>query len=209
MQVSTDSNFNTIVYDSCAKNGSCNGSASSVQIPVLFDNPSTCINRCINYGDQYYWRVRVWQADGQSTVSSIKSYEYSFTHPGPSVIYNVPTNAKPGNTAVFVDKSNCYNSNGSSYDCKELTLDTCTAADTLNNHKCYKWNFGDNITRGENLSIVYTTGDATHIYPSAGSYSSNLRICDDEGCCSLTGSITIKSGNAGELPQWSEISPFQ
>ena len=181
------------------------GSANTAIIPMSTSPTSSCAPICsyINYGTHYYWRVKVWQNDGQAsdwiyytnpTSSPVNTYIYPYAHPGPLVSYTYvpPINIVPGATVTFIDSSICYYNDGSSYACSAGVSNT------------YTWWF----ERASNTtSDITTKSNPSHVYVSPGPYTTKLTVCDDIDCCSKIQNITVKT-NVNSVPQWWEISPF-
>lgn len=222
----SDTDFEAgIVFDSGFIGATAvNGQTEQIMLPVLLSstNPtSSCAPNCdyINYGVNYYWRVKVWEATtgydsgwvnyvdthtlpplnnyiatGYPTNADDKdqnasSYTYPFAHPSPMIFFTPPETIAPSVPATFVEGSTCYNSNGSSYLCR-------TSGSTS-----YTWWFGDGDTSN-------TKGNVTHTYIQPKVYATKLQVCDDIGCCYATGSARVGSSKANTVPQWWEISPY-
>lgn len=206
MQLSTDSAFANIIYDSDQVNTITN----TVQLPAIsasINGTSTCAPNCnhINYGVPYYWRVKVWNKDDQPSSDYIiytnsdtkNTLTFPFTHPRPSVNYTVSANIIPHAVVTFTDTSTCFSSDGSSHFCSSDSFNT------------YKWWF----TNPNNPTPDATTfGSANWTYANAATYSSSLQICDNDGfdadpkCCpAKENPVTVKSNT---VPNWQEISPF-
>jgi hypothetical protein len=49
-------------------------------------------------------------------------------------------------------------------------------------------------------------GSSSYSYTQSGKYTTGLKICDNLGCCPVTGSVTVT--NPQNVPEWREISPF-
>jgi hypothetical protein len=224
LQISKNPQFNDdgIVVDKIVSgiSAAC-GATNKVIIyvfPASVKSTSLCQNlaqKCnyINYNTSYYWRVKVWDSSGKNSgwINSTSRYTYPWKHPGPAVIYSFPANNSPAEPVLFVDVSRCYNNDGTSYPCKNLTSGTCSAAPDYNgdgDRDCYKWVFGDNSIDAGNKGTSYIIGDATHIYRVPKTYPSSLQICDMIGCCSATANVYVGPNKAIDLPQWKEISPF-
>ena len=140
LQISTSKeNFeNNIIFDSSIKNG------QSQSINVIVFN-SAANNAGINFGQEYYFRIRVWDsanktsgwiyyngnidgnlnsppepiADGTKDINEATPYKYPFSHAGPYVVYDVPPQTPPGTPVLFSDSSICYNDT-TSYRCDTL-----------------------------------------------------------------------------------------
>jgi len=206
LQISTSPTFNTTVFDSCSASGSCSclttgncdQSATSISVFVLPSSTNATVQH-LTYGATYYWRVKVWDAfTGKdsgwvsytnASSNPVNTYTYPYAHPSPWISYSTPTSASPGTWVVFVDQSNCYDRNQNSYSCSSLTSNT------------YTWTYRDGYADN-------TLGNASHRYSSPGTYGTKLQICDDIGCCYATAGVHITNSNANNVPQWSEISPY-
>ena len=197
IQISTGSGSdfdNNIVVDSTVL-----GDANKIQIPVFPASTYSNSNH-INYGVDYYWRVKVWESQtnyNSGWVYYSGNYIYPFNHPAPSVICSVPQNNAPG-AVSFLDNSICYNDDGTFYLCRTKTSNT------------YAWWFNlPSFTSVYNTSSDDTIkGDATHTYSQSKTYLTALKVCDDGGCCYAPLSVTVGTSNAGKVPQWWEVSPF-
>jgi hypothetical protein len=229
MQISTDSDFKNIVYDSCAANGDgingpdCNGSANSVPVYVMFTSASSSTPH-INYGVPYYWRVKVWRTNngkdsgwiyydgiaGTPKMRDAVKYAYPYLHPSPTMSYNISADASPTTPAVFTDLSLCYNSDGTSHYCNDSTLG---ASNT------YKWWFkypSENLSDISSYQVSSAPTSISYTYVLPGTYPTKLQVCDGaepdsdnpDGCCSARNSATVRTTNAQKVPQWWEISPF-
>lgn len=224
LQISTDPAFDdNITFDT----GLQTGSVTSVNLTVSARSMSSCKGvpsndgsyigcNFINYGDSYYWRVKVWDSAGKNSgwVNYSGTYTYDYAHPSPDIIYSVPTGVEPGGEATFLDVSNCWkvqNGNVVQTDCSQLT--NCSAGSS-----CYQWWF--KIPTSASVSDYLSTHSAdstfqgspttgADVYNTAGTYKTALKICDEIGCCFLPQTIRIGSSNASTLPQWQEISPFK
>jgi len=214
LQISTSPDFNQgdIVVDKLVSGISlaC-GSLNQVPIFVLpraSNNTDDCVGSfgyCdfINYGVDYYWRVKVWEETtgfDSGWVNYDGTYRYPYDHPAPDISYFISTDIHPGDTVKFTDSSMCYDSAGNNYFCSTLSPDSgdhvCSAAI---DGKCYTWTFSDG-------AVDYTIGSTKHVYASSG--PSSLEICDELECCALSQDVNMSSGGGGEIPQWKEISPF-
>ena len=159
----------------------------------------------ISYGHTYYWRVKVWDQNDRSSswVPGPDSFEtYPHPFPSPEFTFSGPTAGASSSTASllavvepnapvsFSDNSVCYDIDETSYLCK-TNLDTT-----------YTWTFGDDQSN-------HTRGNTTHTYITPGTYTVNLNVCDDVGCCNFeedveVGDAPVNPGN----PLWREINPF-
>ena len=198
LQVSTDSNFSNIAYESCDEvmNGDCDGSAESVTILV---------SPALNYGTSYYWRVRVW--DDTTVDPAWTNYPDTFTtyaHQAPAVSYTMsPTPATVNQEVSFTDNNfMCWLSSGASYSCY------------IKDENTYQWWFGDDSDTGStaiscSVSDATICGNASHTYDLSGSYPTELQVCDDIGCCSTTASLSVEAAKTNTVPQWWEITPYK
>ena len=226
LQISTSSgdDFDSNkVFDTGIVPGSAQSKGIYVYSPVT--NPaadcSSSTGACgsyINYGSntKYYWKIEVWDKNGQSASDATTvAYTFPYAHPAPAVIYTVPTSVAPTNAADFTDQSICYDDNGGQYDCKQLVPDSslgthvCSAAtgvDAAGKNACYSWWFN---LLNKTTPDDWTIGSTTNSYPLSGTYTTKLQVCDDIGCCSATTNLKVGTSNAGIVPQWWEISPYQ
>ena len=198
LQVSTDSNFSNIAYESCDEviNGDCDGSAESVTILV---------SPALNYGTSYYWRVRVW--DDTTVDPAWTDYPGTFAtypHQAPAVSYAMsPVPATVNQEVSFTDNNSmCWLSSGAFYSCN------------IKDENTYQWWFGDDSDTGStaiscSVSDATICGNASHTYDLSGSYSTELQVCDDIGCCYTTASLYVEPVKANTVPQWWEITPYR
>jgi len=170
----------------------------------------------LNYDTDYYWRVKVYDNQGHSTDwyyggTAKTGPGDQFTtavHAWPNPIYTVaPSSAPLVNSTVnvaFSDSSMCYKTGSSvPYRCSCLKEDgtplspACVDPQLGN---AYLWSFGDtdsSTTKG-NIDL--------HKYTEAKNFNTQLRVCDDIGCCTAKNNVTVLP--AGSVPEWREISPF-
>jgi len=161
-------------------------------------NPSGTINvqyvyvRAVPTGDDlaysttYYWRVKVYDANGNSgwlyppgtsTSPGTPFTTASHAYPFPSFSFS-PLKPTPGQNITFTDSSQCYGV-------------SCT----------YAWDFDNNGTTDST-----TAGTVTHSYPNPGTYTVKLGLTDNLGYyCSYTNPITVSS--PGQKFEWKEIAP--
>jgi hypothetical protein len=153
----------------------------------------------LNYGTNYYWRVKSWdELGGVSEWSDLQTYTYEYPHPAPSVIYNIPASVAKGQPAYFSDISRCYfDGSGTDYACSGTNPNS-------NEKNDYGWWFMDPNKSSPDQTTV---GSVNYTYSSPRSYASKLQVCDEIGCCSASKNINIKSTNSAELPGWREIAP--
>ena len=185
--------------------GVASGSLQQQMILVKLD-ATTAGGDYITYNTPYYWRVKVKNSSGVSSVwiyydadddndfDENDTYTYGYTHPAPVPAYSYsPTTVYPLDEVTFSDSSVCYYYDESN----QVANSLCSAlANTT-----YAWTFGDSATSTNK-------GDTTHTYAQYGTLNTSLYICDDLGCCTTYGNIVIKSAGNGEIPSWKEISPF-
>jgi len=172
----------------------------------------------LTYGTTYYWRARVYNAFG---VSSVWRYGISFTlkkHPYPDTSFSAelqsPTLVNGSDTGTFTDKSICYQNDGTNnhpnieqYNCNENNPVT-------NNPNNYKWWFeiptvANPIQYINDNSLApndSTVGDTSYEYKTKGGRTPTLEVCDELGCCFDYHNINIR--DPANVPQWQEISPF-
>jgi len=228
LQISTSADFKDedIVYDT----GVTDGPATIVQVIVLPVSSGQTIKH-IHYGESYYWRVKVWQEPRLGQIGEVTSgwaeyldsvavpantYTYPFEHPAPVVKYTPPTNSTLARPASFTDESKCYDNNGDSYLCKDITEPNCVAyAGSAKVESCYEWWFeipnSVTIPEGVDEYIANHNQNATDKGDSYWQYSKNMRyktalqVCDDIGCCNLGKEIRVGTSN---LPGWKEVTPF-
>lgn len=140
LQISTNSSFSKIIFDS----GKQNGTANQAQFPVLLSTvKSTSTDACvstqscnfINYGVTYYWRVKVWDGSKASAWQNGDNFLYPHAHPAPIITYSVPDNVFKNTKAIFQDMSICYHDDGSQYYCKDLLVNS-TAPASLSSILC-------------------------------------------------------------------------
>lgn len=165
----------------------------------------------LTYDKTYYVRARVWD-DGGLNSGWVQYYDAAnpdgddnpntFTKdPGPYPHPDFdcpPADTEPGESALFIDKSICYEKiiggDGiiwSPYDCE------------TESSVAYLWNFGDDQTS-------LTRGNVTHIYNAAAIYNVSLRVTDDNGSCIVIKQCPISTipPAVSPLPEWKEVSPF-
>jgi len=191
-----------------------NGTKNSQLVEVV---PSPAPSDSLTYDTTYYWRVRVWDSEGNrsdcgypdgwcyppSGFSSPPGTSfYKDPHPYPFVEFECQNISKSGplskcekikpkaivgDTIKFVDESKCYLTGAASSE-----YDCKTGSSTT-----YSWDFGDGNTSNHK-------GDVSHIYQKQGIYNVKLTVCDDVGCCTKLHTIYVGL----KLPKWKEISPF-
>ena len=206
-QVDDNSNFSSpevdiVVADLDNPSGSTNSQAVIVR-PI----PTTVGGNYLSYGTTYYWRVRVWDRNGRSSVwigsgDSHTTYLHSF--PSPAFIGSSETAVtrllfgsllslfNPNEPVTFLDNSVCHNNDQTTYRCKDRPTNI------------YSWNFGD----GSTSNVI---GGVTHTYTTAGTYTVGLQVCDDVGCCTYQTTVEIGEGDTptgGGSLLWKEINPF-
>jgi len=176
----------------------------NVQVIPYITRPTQGVNSgFINYGVDYYWRVKVYSNNtdsgwiyydnfaGTAEIGDAISFEYGYSHPAPFVNFQLAeTTAVIGQETTFIDNSICYN-NASPYvfACKGLP-------------SAYAWNFGDGSTSNK-------SGSVSHIYNSLDprNKTTSLSICDDAGCCMASNDIRVRNETDTELPRIREIAP--
>lgn len=176
------------------------------QIIVVRPIPTTLGGNYLAYGETYHWRVKVW--DIKNRVSTWIENPTSFptyAHPFPAPDFSVSTQTgfngsataslltviEPNTSVTFVDNSVCYNSDETTYRCRDRALNE------------YTWTFGDGTTSN-------VRGDVAHTYAIAGTYTVNLHIVDDIGSCNFSTTIGASATTGtGGLFLWKEITPFQ
>lgn len=155
----------------------------------------------LSYGQQYFWRVRVWDLNNRNSgwivykLAGIPAPVITNDHAAPTIRFAPNfTSIEAGEAIVFIDSSLCYDNNQNSYLCKTNPATT------------YTWTFGDGIVGNDH-------GNTSHVYNDVGTYNAVLRICDELGIC-CEDDIDIQVGTAGtdggdtNPPEWQEISPF-
>lgn len=230
-----------------ATNGNgTSGNAETAYFDVVVDHGETTIDNKLHfsyrtsyptYPIQYYWRVRVsdanhgldsatWYYGGSSTTkpglsftTPLHPYPYASFAPKVSPVTLTATYAN----SVFYDSSICFKNNGDQYNCAcALSTDTCNS--TQRNNTTYKWWFKNTSTNwltyvGANnpdstakpsLELVNKTA-AYWAYNDPGIYIPVLQVCDSTTptpyCCYGLSDIVIKS--PGTVPIWREVSPLE
>ena len=190
VQISTNSNFNSIFIDSCLspEPETCNsGNPSQNYVPIT----------SLGYDTTYYWRVKAKDAQGKWSDGWATGTPFTTTPhrwPTPEFVFN-PFSPCVGEIVNFYDQSTCYDASNNPYPCANENPIT-------HNFNAYLWDFGDNTT-SSNLATT------THIYNIIGEYNVKLHITDtslapDSGTCFAEHSIRISV----LLPVWKEIAPW-
>ncbi len=153
----------------------------------------------LSYNTKYYWRVRVYDSNNNSSVwyygHTFRTPAHAYPNPGftPS-----PASApliSGIDSVTFTDSSMCFDSTETSYLCSSKN-------NPSGQPNQYSWTFGDN---GDHVDDS-TVGSPSHNYTVIGTYISSLQVCDDVDCCSTSSSITVR--NPLGVPIWKEVSPF-
>jgi len=178
----------------------------------------------------YYWRIRVY--DNQTPQQHYSDWQYgpTFTTPPHARPYTQfsfsPLNPTVGINVSFYDSSNLGSGDQSTCYCTNAPGSPCYASygasylchSNPNNHTniSYSWTFDEShpLVVGNTSSNKIT--QVSHSYSLAGTYHTDLKICDSElgnpvtdmydSCSCVPLSVPVRSTNP--LPQWQEISPF-
>jgi len=149
-----------------------------------------------NWNTNYWWRVKVKNQQGVwsgwSNVDNFNTPQHAY--PWPDFTHQPQTPAA-GEEISFIDSSTCYDSGESPYFCK------------TNTGNRYQWDFEDDgqIDCDSNINSA-CRGDVTHIYPTAGDYTTRLYVTDDAGTCDTTGDTPITTQLP--LPEYKEVPPI-
>ena len=220
IQVSHDPNFGSgnidFDYNSLSSSPNLDKPSGTVNNQSVFvkTSPEFESNK-LSYNTTYSWRVKVYDSTGLDSgwVTAGQTFTTPL-HAYPSPVLTVsPASAPLANNVdnvSFIDssatiQSMCYKPGGTSYLCNAITQTDCTTYAAANGVTgCYEWWF--NHINDTTPPDDFTIGGTSHPYTSVGNYSTWLQICDDVGCCSAPGSVTVKSPL--NVPEWKEISPF-
>ena len=222
MQVSHDPNFGAgnidFDYNSLSSSPNLDKPSGTVNNQSVFvkTSPGFESNR-LSYNTTYSWRVKVYDSTGLDSNWVVAGQTFTTPlHAYPSPVLTVSPSSAPLANNVdnvsFIDssatsQSTCYNKDGTSYLCNSLTPAACTAAPSYNGTKdCYAWWFDYAHKTTPDDFTIGSINNPPHPYTSVGNYLTRLQICDDVGCCSTPGSVTVKSPLS--VPEWKEISPF-
>jgi PKD domain len=198
IQIDDNSDFSSLAVNYDTGAGALNNPSGTVNSgSIAVDNRFGDLY----FGNTYYWRVKVY--DNQGDVSRWYYGGTTITAPGtsfstdahawphPSFTFSPPT-PLVNNPVSFTDASTCYDASNNPQSC------STTGART------YTWTFGDS-----NTSSV--KGNVSHSYTAAGTYATDLKICEGSNCCNASDSTPVSSvivKTATTVPTWKEISPF-
>ena len=222
MQVSHDPNFGAgnidFDYNSLSSSPNLDKPSGTVNNQSVFvkTSPGFESNR-LSYNTTYSWRVKVYDSTGLDSNWVVAGQTFTTPlHAYPSPVLTVSPSSAPLANNVdnvsFIDssatsQSTCYHTDGTFYLCNSLTPAACTAAPSYNGTKdCYAWWFDYAHKTTPDDFTIGSINNPPHPYTSVGNYLTRLQICDDVGCCSTPGSVTVKSPLS--VPEWKEISPF-
>jgi len=195
VRIGTDSVFEVDSNDDAvlgADEFTCSGSICSAQTSSLSFSPlAESWISWANYGDTFYWKVRVEDSNNNwSSWSDTDSFESSVhTYPKPRFSFD-PKDPNVDTVVMFTDSSLCYDSLNQAYNCRE----------DVDNR--YLWSFGDSGVCDSNSNSL-CRGSATHTYSDVLDYTVSLQITDGLGTCSTETAIrTILS-----VPDYKEVPP--
>jgi len=196
IQVDNNSDFSSPEVDSCKIINPGNSYSIGVCCPG-----SPC---SITYGNQYYWRLRVWDSkDATSTDWIYPPSSPGSPTPSPGTSFTTPSHAYPSpnffpspqNPAIaevvtFIDSSKCYSSPGN-------TEYSCSAGGSIS----YLWDFDNGQTSTKK-------GNATTTYTTTGPKTVRLTITDNSLTPAGSCPTTMPVNTSLSLPDWIEIPPF-
>jgi len=197
IQIDDDTNFDSDPLDTTPPRG-CPDPLSGFVPAGPAPNFACSVNGLKYNTSSYYWRAKVWDSKGDSSVwiyppDSTTPPGISFStplHKYPCPSFNhTPLSPSVGEVVNFNDTSDCWDNGNNKVSC------TTTAIS-------YLWDFGDGDTIG-------TIGSTSHTYNSVSSnplgYTVNLTIRDNVGICTRSGDSPV--GVQLPLPEWKEIPP--
>ncbi len=187
-QADNNQNFNNPEVDRTVTGLSNPSGAVNTQAVQVLPSGGGVGSNTLAYNTTYYWRVRVWDNQGnnsgwvQGTAFSTPQHAW----PWPRFTFE-PETPTAGEQVKFTDQSLCYTSpSGSAVPCKNVPAAS------------YAWTFGDGQTSTQK-------GDVTHVYEQSGDYVAWLRVTDNVGTCQWPKEgVTINVA----LPEFREIIPF-
>ncbi len=205
-QVATDSGFTDIKVDRRSCNMDAPDGTPNEQTVEVVNMPDGTQVYCsgtseeitsspdqLTYNTSYYWRVRVWDQDGDTSgwipydedgdgnPDSFETARHAW--PSPDFSYS-PDRPLIDEEIDFSDESTCYNVAGNETSCSG------------NN---YTWDFDDGETSSQ-------SGDVTHTYTDSGTYNVTLSIESTDpgiGMCTYSQSVPVSRSS----PRYREIAP--
>jgi len=135
----------------------------------------------LSFGASYYWRVKVWDSKGQSSVWKDGSSFATISHAYPKPNFSwAPLSPNAGELIQFADQTTYYGGFVG---------------------QSWVWDFGDSQTS--------SVQNPTHSYLAPGTYQVLLGVCDNSGqCCNGANGKQNIIQTFSPLPDWKEVAPF-
>lgn len=139
----------------------------------------------LSYNTRYYWRVKVYDTQGNSSEWTEGPSFETTAHPWPYPSFDVqPETPETGTEVDFIDNSVCYDDSLENDDCADMTNTT------------YEWDFD-----GDGVVESYKKGNATYTYEVVDEYEAKLTVSDNVGSCATTKTLMATL----PLPEWEEV----
>ena len=188
-QAATDSGFGTILVDETNNSTSpgqlinvtiaCNSAQCSCTDGSCSYNLNPC-TPCLDYNKNYYWRVKVYNANGDSgwmyynssggTATMPGTAFHTSTYPYPAPAFSIlPASPFVGQQVNFVDNSYCY------------PLGIYSRCGSL---QVYTWLYSGHTS--------HYPGSIYAVFDTKGSKPVVLSICDGANCCSASHSVPVR-----------------